>query len=78
MCVLLRIVWTCEVVGLGGGRRGECELQFLPCGRLQLPLQKGICHSPKTMGTCLEKWLSCLSGVFSFEGGRVNWESVRW
>lgn len=60
VCVLLRIVWTCEVVGLGGGSRGECELQFLLCGRLRLPLQKGICHSPQTMGTCLQKGLSCL------------------
>lgn len=77
--MLLRVVWTCEVVGLGGGRRGECELQFLLCGRLQLPLQKGICHSPpapQTMGTWLGKGLSCFSGVFSFEGGRINWESV--
>lgn len=57
-------------MGLGEGRRGECELQFVLCVGLQPPKQKNIGHSLKTMGTCL-------SGVFSFEGERINWESVK-
>lgn len=44
---------------------------------MQPLLQKGICHSLKTMGTCLEKGLSFLFVVFSFEGGRINWKIVR-
>lgn len=58
-----------------GGRRGESELQFLLCGRLQLSLQRDICHSLKPWDS--EKGLSCLSGVFLLEGGRINWGSIR-